>query len=102
MTEITKRQRSLLVISYLAELSIPDLRWLYRWIEDSAVDVARMILQPHYHTFSTLEGDDATYTNFVGRLQDLASEPEVEAVDVLLHVHGSPKRYNQKLWIGEK
>ena len=94
MTEITPQQRSALIVSYLAELADDKLRWLYRWIEDNAVDVARLMMESHYHTFSTLEGDDATYTNFVGRLQALASESKVEAVDVFLHVHGSP----QRLW----
>ncbi|MBN1640745.1 MAG: hypothetical protein JXA09_05885, partial [Anaerolineae bacterium] len=90
MSEVTQDRRSLLVVSYLAELAVPELRWLYRWIEDNAVDVARMLSHRHYGAFSALEGDDATYASFLGRLDVLGSDPQVQAIDVFLHVHGSP------------
>jgi hypothetical protein len=87
---IDETQRSLLIVSYLAELGAPNLHWLYRWLEDNAIDVARLMLAPHYFKFATLEGDEATYDRFVDRITDLTSEPQVEAVDVFLHIHGNP------------
>jgi hypothetical protein len=92
---LTADQRSLLVVSYLEELADASLRWLYSWIEDTAVDAARRMLEAHYRTFSSLEGDDATYDNLIGRIETLASDPRVKAVDLFIHVHGTRGR----LWL---
>ncbi len=85
---VSERERDLFVVSYLEERAADNVRWLLRWAEDLGVDLAREMLADHYRNFSTLEGDDATYTNFMDRIANLASDPDLKALDVFLLVHG--------------
>ena len=87
---VGKDGRDLLVVSYLFTGGNQKLPWLYRWLEDNAVDLARVMLSSHYRKFATLEGDEVTSANFIDRITSLASDEQLQALDVLLHLHGLP------------
>jgi hypothetical protein len=87
---VGKNERDLLVVSYLFTGGNQKLPWLYRWLEDNAVDLARVMLSSHYRKFATLEGDEVTSANFIDRITSLASDEQLQALDVFLHLHGLP------------
>jgi hypothetical protein len=89
---VGKNERDLLVVSYLFTGGNQQLPWLYRWLEDNAVDLARVMLSSHYRKFATLEGDEVTSANFIDRITSLASDNQLQALDVFLHLHGLPEK----------
>jgi hypothetical protein len=89
MSDVNKTERNLLVVSYLAEQAMAAPK-LFEWLEKNGVDWARATLSDHYQIFSSLEDDDATYAEFMRRIEWLANRPGTRALDVFLHVHGLP------------
>lgn len=85
---VGKSQRALLVVSYLAT---PTHRWrgLYQFLQTSGEKLARVILKPKYKRYRTLVGGQATRAAFIGELAALGSIPEVEAIDVIVILHGT-------------
>ena len=94
MDEITKDQRVLLVV---ANLVLGDngsnggnYRRLYEWLDRYAVLVANLLMHPLYRIVESLTRDEVTLGAFLDRVVSLADDPETEALDVFLVMHGSP------------
>ena len=87
---VGKHERGLLVVSYLEEQAHSSVRRLLGWAEDLGVDLARSVLDSEYETFSVLQGDDASYKDFIDRIEDLTANSDLKALDVFLLVHGDP------------
>jgi hypothetical protein len=95
--KVKRKRRVLLVVANLTTHGRDDLKWLYKWLDANALNVATLILGALYRKVYRMTADEVTVQNFVNRLEALAADPRVEAIDVLLHVHGSKK----KLWFVE-
>jgi len=87
---IDKGKRALLVVSDLAHLGTEKLKWLYEWLDSNGVQAIKQILHDDYRSVAELLEEDATISNFVGRLTSLAGDPRNEAVDLVLMLHGLP------------
>ncbi|MEW6127900.1 MAG: hypothetical protein AB1757_12750 [Acidobacteriota bacterium] len=88
---ITSNERALVVVSNLVTHGRSDLRWLYQFIEHSGVKLTDMILGSRYRHFHKLVGEPATLTNFLTTLAALTNEDSLQAIDVILHLHGDEK-----------
>ena len=88
MADVSKDERTLLVVANLSTWGQPRLQWLYEWLDRNAVSVAKLMLEPHYRQIQTLTGAETTRSNFVEEITRLAQEPETKALDVLLSLHG--------------
>lgn len=86
----TKDEQVLLVVVNLSSNVDPKFQWLYRWLDDNAVRVAKWLLESHYRKIHTLRDDKASSSNFVNKLIELAQEPQTKAIDVFLSLHGLP------------
>ncbi|MBN2090704.1 hypothetical protein JW964_13920 [candidate division KSB1 bacterium] len=95
---IEKNERDLLVVSFLYKGEDQRLGWLYKFLEESAVDLAKLYLGLHYRKIHVLEKSQVTYLNFIDNITNLASDREIKALDVFLHLHGG----NGKLTFYEK
>lgn len=88
MSVISRDERVLLVVANLTKWADPDFRKLYEWLDQNAVNVAKVMMGLHYREIDKLVGPEATSANFVERLTALAQDPQTKAVDVFLHLHG--------------
>lgn len=88
MGVINRDERVLLVVADLTKWADPDFHRLYEWLDQNAVNVAKVMMGLHYRLVDTLIGTEATSANFVERLITLAEGPQTKAVDVFLHLHG--------------
>jgi len=95
--KVKRKRRVLFVVANLTTHGRKDLKWLYRWLDANALNVAMLILGALYRCVYKLMEDEVTVSNFVDSLAELAADPKIEAIDVLLHVHGGKK----KLWFVE-
>jgi hypothetical protein len=96
MVEVTRDERVLLVV---ANLVLEDngsnggnYQSLYEWLDRYAVLVANLLMRPVYRVVESLTKDQVTLGAFLDRVVSLAGDPETEALDVFLVVHGSPGR----------
>ena len=89
--------RTLLIVANLTTHGREDLRWVYRWLDASSIHVARAILRLFYGRIHVLSGEQATASDFVDKLAELAADAQTEVVDVLLHLHGQERQ----LWFVE-
>jgi hypothetical protein len=94
MVEVTKDQRALLVV---ANLVLGDngsnggnYQRLYEWLDRYAVGVANLLMRPLYRVVESLTKDQVTLDAFLDRVVSLAGDPETEALDVFLVMHGLP------------
>jgi hypothetical protein len=92
MSEITTEKRALFVVVNLSTGGDERLQKVYEWLDPRAVDVAKWLLGPYYQRFMKLDGENVTSDIFMMGLQQLADDPQIEAIDVLLCLHGSPGR----------
>jgi len=90
MSEITKEKRALFVVVNLSTGGDENLQKVYEWLDPRAVDVAKFLLGSEYKRFMKLDGDNVTSDMFMTGLKQLAEDPQIEAIDVLLCLHGSP------------
>ncbi len=90
---ITKDQRALLVVQYLAgQYGAENWQWLYRYLDASGVLLADMILKPVYKRFLTLTGSQASKQQFLNELKNLGTDSSIKAIDVIINLHGSPEK----------
>lgn len=95
---VNRQERVLLVIADLSTYGRDDLTWLYRFLERAAVAVPKLILGLAYRRVYALTGSQATAETFAGSLAEMAADPQTQAVDVLLHLHGD----HQILWFSDR
>jgi hypothetical protein len=88
MADVSKDERTLLVVANLSTWGQPRLQWLYEWLDQNAVTVARFLMAPSYWQIQTLTGAQATRSNFVEKIIRLAQEPQTRVLDVFLSLHG--------------
>jgi len=88
MADVSKHERTLLVVANLSTWGQPRLQWLYEWLDQNAVTVARLMMGPCYRQIQTLTGAETTRSNFVERIIRLAEEPQTKVLDVFLSLHG--------------
>ncbi len=88
MSVVSRDERVLLVVANLTKWADPNFQKLYEWLDQNAVNVARVMMGLHYREVDTLIGPEATSANFLTRLTTLAEDPQTKAVDVFLHLHG--------------
>lgn len=87
---INSKDRVLLVTSNLVTHGQPKYRWLYRFLDTSSVFLAKKSLGGTYRKLYLLGGKNATAANFTDNIPRLAHDEGTLALDVLLHLHGSP------------
>lgn len=90
-SNITKSQRDLLLVSCVADYSIPrGSRWknLYHWLDTTAVPLTRALLGPHYRKIHERIGNAAGYNAFLKALEAITARGGTKAVDVVLQLHG--------------
>jgi hypothetical protein len=83
-------ERDLLVVSNLTTHGSADYAWLYAFIEVSGVALAQSQLSDSYKSISVLSGADASFGGFEQALSTMTARPEEKALDVFVHLHGSP------------
>ncbi len=92
MSEILKDQRALLVVANLVLGDSDDggdYDKLYEWLDKYSVLVANMLMRPIYRVVESLTENRVTLTGFVDRVVQLALDPQTQALDVFLVMHGS-------------
>jgi len=95
MSEILKENRALLVVANLVlgdGDDEGDYDKLYEWLDKYAVLVANMLMRPVYRVVESLTENRVTLTGFVDRVVQLALDPQTQALDVFLVMHGSETR----------
>jgi hypothetical protein len=88
MAEVNKRERALLIVANLSSGGDEKLQKLYEWLDANAVKVTTFLLKNHYHQIDALTNEAATFTNFISRVTDIARNPQVRVLDVILVLHG--------------
>jgi hypothetical protein len=88
MADVSKDERTLLVVANLSTWGQPRLQWLYEWLDRNAVTVARFLMEPCYGQIHSLTRSDATRSSFVDQIIHLAQEPQTKVLDVFLSLHG--------------
>ena len=87
---VVRSQRALVVVNNTVAGGAADLRDLYRFIEAAGDAVAVALCGPHYAQRRSLNGSDATLAALLSNLRTLAARPEIDAIDLILNMHGSP------------
>lgn len=88
MSAVGKDERALLVLANLTTWADARFLWLYEWLDQNAVNVAKVLMSLHYRHIEALAGPEATRDNFVNHIVNLAQDPKTRALDVFLHLHG--------------
>ncbi|MBP9681070.1 MAG: hypothetical protein KBD76_06670 [Bacteriovorax sp.] len=89
---VTRGQRILVVVSELDGRGMPELRPLYRALEDLTTHTVHALLQDKYAEIVTLQDGRATLPNLKRTLLQLAQRPEIKAIDMIVSLHGSPEK----------
>ncbi len=89
---VEKSQRELLVVSNLQKNGDPRLAWLYTFLDVSSVSLAQVGLAGSYRRINVLSGSAATKDAFTDTIASISRRPGLEALDVFVHLHGSPDR----------
>jgi len=89
-TSVDKNGRALMLVVNLSKNVAPKDRWLYQFLDASSISLTQVGLGPKYRSMHLLAGSNATSGNFVSNVSSLAKKPENQALDVFLHLHGSP------------
>ncbi|MGD9703299.1 MAG: hypothetical protein AB7Q42_16985 [Acidimicrobiia bacterium] len=85
---IDRDRRAALIALRLSDGGIEKLKWLYRGLELGGAREAKQILAPGYGQVVLLSGAALTGDAFVREIDRLASDEDVDVVDVILVVHG--------------
>ncbi len=88
MADVSKNERTLLVVANLSTWGQPRLQWLYEWLDQNAVTVAKLLMAPCYRQILTIKGAQATRSGFVDEIIRLAQDPQTKVLDVFLSLHG--------------
>lgn len=87
---VAKESRVLVVVSELDSRGARELEPLYAALEHLTQFMVHGLLGDKYQRIEVLANRDATFANFKSTLRDIALEPEVQAIDVILSLHGNP------------
>jgi hypothetical protein len=87
---VEKQNRKLLIVSNLTTFGDPKLVWLYQFLDGSSVTLAQTMMAPHYASIYALTGSNATSSKFVNNAATIAGQASTKALDVFIHLHGSP------------
>lgn len=90
--EITKTERVLVVVSELDEHAPRESRDLYRTLENLTRAIPNGILASEYSRVIGQFDRSATSSNFVNLMRTLALDDRVQAVDVIMSLHGSTNK----------
>lgn len=82
-----KNQRALLVVSML-NVTSKKYRFLYQFLDKAGMTLALQMLSNNYKTIATLKDDKATLSRFTAELANLADDPDIREIDVIMHCHG--------------
>ncbi len=89
---VTKDQRALVVVSELDSRGMQELRPLYQMLEQLTQFTVQGILGLSYDRIEVVANRDATYAEFKRTLKEIARDPSIRAIDVILSLHGRPGR----------
>jgi hypothetical protein len=97
---ITRDQRALILVSQLTQGVPENQQWLYRFIEAAGRNVAEITLKDDYARYITLLDEAASMDNLVGALAQAGADDDIQAIDLLVLLHGSPDRleFNNGGW----
>lgn len=87
-SDVDRDRRAAIVALRLSEGGVPQFKWLYRQLEQRGASEAARILTPAYRDVVVMNDDRLTSATLVARLAGLAADAEVDAVDLVLVVHG--------------
>jgi hypothetical protein len=85
-------ERALVLISSLTPAGKAKLRTLYRGLGTVSVELADLMLRPHYGRMRALTDRAATRPAFVRSITQVAAQSQIDAVDAIVVLHGSPGR----------
>ena len=85
-------ERALVLISSLTPAGKAKLKTLYRGLGAVSVELADLILRPQYGRVRMLVDRGATRLAFVKAINQVAAQTQIDAVDVIVVLHGSPGR----------
>lgn len=88
---VTKSKRALVSIINVQDNVARNVRWLYRFIDASGA-LAAALLAKRYGQYRRLSGGNATRARFIKTLKSLGENDSVEAIDVLVMIHGLDKK----------
>lgn len=84
-----KSERRLVVVASLETFGVANYKWLYRFLDGFSISMGERALRRHYGSLTVLPRQRATRRGFVEAVSRLADEPKVQAIDVILSLHGS-------------
>jgi hypothetical protein len=85
---VERDRRAVLVALRLSDGGVERLKWLYRGLEAGGAREAERILGSGYGAVEVMSGGAVTAPRLVERIGQLGARPDVDAVDVVLVVHG--------------
>jgi len=85
-------ERALVLISSLTPAGKAKLKTLYRGLGAVSVELADLMLRPQYGRVRMLTDRAATRPAFVKAISQVAAQTQIDAVDVIVVLHGSPGR----------
>lgn len=88
--KIRTGERALVVLSEITNHSSKHMA-LYGFVEKSGIALA-LSQRLHYRKFVVLSGANADADDFCETLAALGSKRKIDAIDVLMHMHGKPNR----------
>lgn len=88
---VTKGKRALLSIINVQDNVAQNVRWLYQFIDASGT-IASDLLARSYGQYRKLVGGNATRAGFLNAIDNLGKDNTVEAIDVLVMIHGLDKK----------
>ncbi len=89
---VRKSERVLVVVSELDSAGLPELRDLYRSLEDLTLYMTEGILGGSYKEIYYLTDAEATFAEFQEKVHALADDASVKAIDVIMSLHGAPDK----------
>ena len=94
---VAKQNRALVLVSELDTHGAEDLADMYRALENATRSIAPTFLRDDYGIIVNLNDNMATAANFVVTLRNLAARSDIQAIDVILSLHGK----TDKVWFKE-
>jgi hypothetical protein len=86
--QVEKSERALVVVTYLAGEGREDWQKLYEGLDTALPNFTLSILGPRYEHCTLLTRADGSRRNLLNALQQYAGRSEIEAIDVIVNVHG--------------
>lgn len=90
--EVPKERRELIVIANLSDRSNWLLRGMYRNEEWKAIRVTTQYTTDVYQRVHVIYPEEATKENFLNRIEDLEMNPTIDAIDVVIYLHGKREK----------